>query len=88
MFLFDTGGNCWVEPSDHGNDCLCFKDDTAKRAFDSLVQSTLGDGCIVMFWRDIWIQGYSVRGIAPGSVSCEHASCQQEIFLHEILIDS
>jgi hypothetical protein len=40
-------------------------DSKARDVFDSLVQIKVGDGLRVLFWRDRWIDGKSVRDIAP-----------------------
>ena len=43
-------------------------DNDARQVFDRLIQITVGKGDKVLFWRDRWIHGFSVREIAPALV--------------------
>jgi hypothetical protein len=42
------------------------EDEMARTAFESLVQIKVGNGELVYFWGDRWINGKSVAEIAPG----------------------
>lgn len=39
-------------------------DNDARVVFDSMVKIKVGDGTKVIFWRDRWVHGFSVAGIA------------------------
>ncbi|KAE8782832.1 Serine/threonine-protein kinase CTR1 [Hordeum vulgare] len=40
-------------------------DDAASSVFNSLVKINVGNGARVLFWRDRWINGFTIKEIAP-----------------------
>jgi hypothetical protein len=55
------------------------------KAFNSMVQISVGDGARTLFWRDRWIKGVSVQDIAPICFSKVSDKCASKRIVQEAL---
>jgi hypothetical protein len=64
------------------------EDEMARTAFESLVQIKVGNGELVYFWRDRWINGKFVAEIAPGRWSTVSARLRNRRTMQQALTDN
>jgi hypothetical protein len=60
----------------------------ARTTFESLVQIKMGNGKLVYFWRDRWINGQSVADIAPGLWSTVSAHMKNRRTMQQALTNN